>query len=163
MIYLLIGQKGSGKSFIGELMESEFGIKFIRVEDWAKQVKRDRTLSDETYLKEVFDTIEKGIRSALKEHSSLTFESTGLTTYFDDMLQHLQRDFKVICIGIEADPEECLKRVKARNQSIHIPVSDEEISRINEAVRRKNAPVDFRIDNHGTNKTKLKDQLSKII
>ncbi|EOZ98800.1 hypothetical protein A33Q_1454 [Indibacter alkaliphilus LW1] len=33
IIYLLIGQKGSGKSFIGTLMEKEFGIKFIRVED----------------------------------------------------------------------------------------------------------------------------------
>ena len=38
-IYLLIGAKGSGKSFIGNLMEREFNIKFLRVEDWVKNVK----------------------------------------------------------------------------------------------------------------------------
>lgn len=39
-IILLIGQKGSGKSFIGNIFEKEFGIKFIRVEDWAKHIKK---------------------------------------------------------------------------------------------------------------------------
>ena len=51
-IYLLLGQKGSGKSFIGAIMEKRFGITFIRVEDWAKQIKKDRAVDDEVYLKE---------------------------------------------------------------------------------------------------------------
>ena len=32
-IYLLLGQKGSGKTFIGYLFEKHFQRKFIRVED----------------------------------------------------------------------------------------------------------------------------------
>ena len=40
-ILLLIGQKGSGKSFIGTIIEKNFGIKFVRVEDWAKQIMKD--------------------------------------------------------------------------------------------------------------------------
>lgn len=163
MIYLLIGQKGSGKSFIGELMETQFGIKFIRVEDWAKNVKKDRVLTDDIYLKEVFDTIEKGIRLAKQEHSSLTFESTGLTTHFDGMLKRLKSDFELVCIGVKADPKECLERIKNRNQSIHIPVSEEQIEAINDEVRKKNLPVAFTINNQGVNKTHLMDQLSKII
>ena len=46
-IFLLIGQKGSGKSFIGTLMDKEFGINFIRVEDWAKKIRKDRDVDNE--------------------------------------------------------------------------------------------------------------------
>lgn len=34
-IYVLVGPKGSGKSFIGELFDRYFHIHFVRVEDWA--------------------------------------------------------------------------------------------------------------------------------
>ena len=62
LIILLIGQKGSGKSFIGSLLESEFGIKFIRVEDRVKEVKRNRNIDDDTYLYDAFKTIENDVK-----------------------------------------------------------------------------------------------------
>ena len=61
LIILLIGQKGSGKSFVGSLLETEFKIKFIRVENWAKEIKQNRSIDDKTYLDEVFKAIETGI------------------------------------------------------------------------------------------------------
>lgn len=33
-VYLLIGPKGSGKSYIGNLIENELGIKFLNVEEF---------------------------------------------------------------------------------------------------------------------------------
>ena len=88
-IFLLIGQKGSGKSFIGTLFDKEFGITFIRVEDWAKKIIKNRDVDDKAYLKQVFGSIEKGIRSSLAHKDQLVFESTGLTEYFDEMLERL--------------------------------------------------------------------------
>ncbi|MGX1929371.1 hypothetical protein [Flagellimonas sp. 2504JD4-2] len=163
MIFLLIGQKGSGKSFIGELMEAHFGLKFIRVEDWAKSIKKGRTSLDDTYVKEVFDTIEKGIRLAIQEHGTLVFESTGLTMYFDHMLDSLQADFHVVTIGVAANPDDCLERLKSRDQSIHIKMSEEQLLAINEAVRTKNLATDFTIDNRGKTPEELKKQLSSIL
>lgn len=93
-IYLLIGQKGSGKSFIGTLMEKEFRIKFIRVEDWAKKIKKDRNVDSEAYLKQVFEENENEIRDSLTDMDKIVFESTGLTEHFDIMLESLRRDFK---------------------------------------------------------------------
>jgi len=92
-IFLLIGQKGSGKSFIGTLFDKEFGITFIRVEDWAKKIIKNRDVDDKAYLKQVFGSIEKGIRSSLAHKDQLVFESTGLTEYFDEMLERLKSDF----------------------------------------------------------------------
>jgi len=133
-IFLLIGQKGSGKSFIGALMEREYGIKFIRVEDWAKQIIRDRSIDDESYLEQVFKEIEKGVRESLIRWDKIVFESTGLTRYFDRMFENLKRDFPLITMGIYSESTTCLARVKARNRDIHIQVSDEEVDLINTEV-----------------------------
>ena len=62
-IYLLLGQKGSGKSYIASIMESQFGIKFIQTEDIAKNLLPAHQLgiktawieNDDKYCKEGFD------------------------------------------------------------------------------------------------------------
>lgn len=162
-IFLLIGPKGSGKSFIGTLIEKEFGIKFIRVEDWAKDVKKDRAIEDASYLKEVFAVIERGIRQELYQTSKLVFESTGLTEYFDQMLMNLQEDFKVVSIGIEAGRDLCLERVRTRDQSIHIKVSDDQVNQINEQVLEKNLKTDHRLQNDQKTADQIKAELAVIL
>ncbi|ASB49844.1 nucleoside/nucleotide kinase family protein [Alkalitalea saponilacus] len=155
IIYLLIGQKGSGKSFIGTLMEKEFGIKFIRVEEWAKRIKKDRNVDNEAYLKQVFEEIENGVRDSLNDKDIIVFESTGLTEYFDIMLESLRRDFKVTTIGVYADRTTCSKRVKSRDQEIHINFSDDQVLMINEKVRERNFETDFSIINEDKSEKEL--------
>ena len=162
-IFLLIGQKGSGKSFIGTLMDKEFGINFIRVEDWAKKIKKDRDVDNEAYLKQVFEEIEKGIRESLVDKDKIVFESTGLSGYFDAMLEHLTQDFKVITIGVKEKRKTCLGRVKTRDQAIHINVSDDQVKTINEKVREKNFKTDFFIHNEDKTKDELTDELKVIV
>lgn len=162
-IFLLIGQKGSGKSFVGTIFEEEFGIRFIRVEKWAKQIKNDREIDNETYLKQVFQEIEKGIRDNLNETDRLVFESTGLTKYFDQMLQSLKRDFQVTTIGVHAESTTCLIRVKSRDQSIHVNISDDQVLMINERVRESNIKTDFTIDNESKSRKELINEISTII
>ena len=163
IIYLLIGQKGSGKSFIGTLMEKEFGIKFIRVEDWAKKIKKDRNVDNEAYLKQVFEEIESGIRDSLIDKDKIVFESTGLTEYFDIMLESLRRDFQVTTIGIYADSTTCLERVKSRDQNIHINVSDDQVLMINNQVRERNFETDFLIINENKSEKELINEIAKNI
>ncbi|MBX3044260.1 MAG: AAA family ATPase [Candidatus Kapabacteria bacterium] len=163
IIYLLIGQKGSGKSFIGTLLEKELGIKFIRVEDWAKKIKKNRNVDNEAYLKQVFEEIESGIRDSLTDKDKIVFESTGLTEYFDLMLESLRRDFQVTTIGVYADRTTCLERVKSRDQEIHINISDDQVLMINEKVRERNFETDFSIINEDKSEKELINEISKNI
>lgn len=163
IIYLLIGFKGSGKSFIGTLMEEQFNIKFLRVEDWAKDVKMGRQIFDETYLMDVFQAIEAGIRIALVQHSKIVFESTGLTNYFDQMLESLKNEFKVITIEVQADNNLCLNRVMTRDQSIHINVSDDQVKEINKKVQEKNIKTDFYLDNNNKKAEELIIEIGRIV
>lgn len=162
-IFLLIGQKGSGKSFIGTLFDKAFGIKFIRVEDWAKKIKKDRDVDNEEYLKQVFGEIEKGIRDSLTDQGKIIFESTGLTEYFDKMLENLRRDFQVITIGVYADSTICLERVKSRDQEIHINISDDQVLRINDKVRERNLETDFSIINEDKCEKELINEIGKLV
>jgi shikimate kinase len=162
-VYLLIGQKGSGKSFTGALMDRKFGIKFIRVENWVKQIKKGREIDNPSYLNDAFCVIENGIRDALKQNDKIVFESTGLTSNFDQMLINLRKDFLVFTIQIEAEKDTCLTRVKTRDQSIHINVSDEQVNNINEQVQLKKFDTDYFIDNEKKSEDELKQEIEKII
>lgn len=163
MIYLLIGQKGSGKTFLGGLLEKKFGIRFIRVEDWAKQIKKERAVENESYLNDVFDQIEKGIRQCMQEADSIVFESTGLTGYFDQMLERLKKDFTVRTVGIYAEQDVCLDRVRSRDPSMHINISDDQVDYINQQVRQRNFPTDYSIVNQHKTEAELIHELAKIV
>ena len=162
-IFLLIGQKGSGKSFLGTIFDMEFGIRFIRVEDWIRQIKKDRDIFDEIYLKQVFTEIENGIREMLNETDRLVFESTGLTHYFDKMLESLKKDFRVTTIGVYADSRICLDRVRTRDQTIHINISDDQVSMINEKIRARDFETDYQIDNENRTEKEIIEDLKNIV
>ncbi|TMU54677.1 AAA family ATPase [Flagellimonas algicola] len=163
MIFLLIGQKGSGKSYIGELFETYFDIKFIRVEDWAKALKKSRNAMDGEYVSEVFQTIENGIKESMKRYPSVVFESTGLTPYFDRMLIRLHADFKVMTIGVKANSKTCMERIKTRDASIHIPIPLDQIESINKQVVRKNVQTTYTIENNNESEDTLKEKIAEIL
>ena len=96
-------------------MESQFGIKFIQTEDIAKNLIDNRKYDDESYLKEVFEAIEKEIRNAINTNSEIVVESTGLSSYFDQMLSSISNDYKVIKIKIEAKLKLQYQRVAMRS------------------------------------------------
>ena len=160
-IYLLIGQKGSGKSFIGALLEKHFGLRFLGVEEWAKAVQRDRAIEDTGYVEEVFRVIEHGVREALLKRDNVAFESTGLTPFFDQMLVSLKCDFNVVLIKVEADRDTCFERVKTRDASIHIEVSDEQLRALNHQILAKNLATDFILINEGKTEEELVEELEK--
>lgn len=162
-LYILIGLKGSGKTFIGKLIEDKFAIPFLRVENIFKNIKRDRHYSDEGYIKEGFARLEKEIRNRFEDADSLTIESTGLTDEFRNMLESLRKDFSVKLIKIEAESELCLKRVKERDNKEHINVSYSDVEKINKLAIKVNFNYDLVMDNNSkTNEEIIKDLLKVI-
>lgn len=161
VIYILIGQKGSGKTYIGNIVRELYGVTFIRVEDIALKIKQNRTVDDDSYHKDVFNQVESHIRSVIKNNHIIIFESLGLTPHFDNMLENLKRDFRVICINVKAPPGLCVERIKNRDKSIHIDVSDEEILKINSLILEKNMLCDYEIDNNES-RAELIPQLNKL-
>jgi len=162
-IYILIGPKGSGKSFIGEIFEKHFHIHFVRVEDWAMEIRKGRTPDDESYVRDFFELAERRIRDFMNHYDEIVFESTGLTSSFDTMYNLLQASFQVSLIKIETDLQICLKRIRSRNQNLHTDVSENLISKINQEVARKNFPCEFSIQNSATTDEKLRSEISEII
>ena len=39
-VYVLVGPKGSGKSYVGRLLEREFGIEFLSIEEIFVKLQR---------------------------------------------------------------------------------------------------------------------------
>ncbi len=79
------------------------------------------------------------------------------------MLESLRRDFRVTTIGVYADRTTCLKRVKSRDQEIHINISDDQVLMINEKVRERNFQTDFSIINEDKSEKELINENSKNI
>lgn len=162
-VFLLIGPKGSGKSYIGALFRQRFNIPFIRVEDWVKGLKKDKDFSDEAYIREVFQVIEAGIVKELEDKQNLVFESTGYSEHFDRMLANLKMNYRVVLVKIRAGNDLCLQRVKSREQSIHIPYSDADILAINELVATKILTSDFEIDNNSASPAELEQAIAAML
>lgn len=68
------------------------------------------------------------------------FESLGLGSAFDGMLVGLRAELDVVLIRVAADPDRCLRRVRTRDASKHLEVSDERVASINAAVVGRSHP-----------------------
>lgn len=58
-IFILIGAKGSGKSYVGRLIEKNLGIKFMLTEKIFLKIQNFRDISDKSFLKEGYETVER--------------------------------------------------------------------------------------------------------
>jgi len=137
-VFVLIGLKGSGKTYTGKLFSERLAIPFLRVEDIFLKLKTNNPPDDQNYVTRGYENVENEIRSLLTGFDELTIESTGIAFQFREMIANLKKDFDVKLIKIDTDPELCYERVKWRNQTGHIPVSDEmltEINKLSESVR----------------------------
>ncbi len=162
-LYILIGLKGSGKTYIGKLIENKFNIPFLRVENIFAQIKGNRSYLDESYIKEGFTEVEKEIRNRFASINGLTIESTGLTGEFKEMLERLKKDFSVKLIKIQCDPKLCLKRVTERDGTDHINVSDSDVEKINELAMKVEFEYNEVIENNYTDNKEIGEAFEKLL
>ncbi len=161
-VYILIGLKGSGKSYIGNLLSERLSIPFLRVENIFLKIKTNNPLEDQNYISTGFINVEKEIRSLLKGIDQLTIESTGIAVQFETMVSNLKKDFIVKLIKIFTFPELCFKRVKDRDQSDHISISDDQLLEINKLSGKVSLNFDLIIYNNIETDEEIIEQFRKM-
>lgn len=170
-LFLLIGPKGAGKTYISSLIEKSFGVKFFRVEDvWLKLKNEKNFASEKEYFDKLDEFCKEGniivkdkIDELLKIHDSLVIESLGIAPHFDSFLSDLKKVANVVPIKIFANPELCIERVKTRDQSIHIAVSDDKVKEVNEKAFQVKMDFAFEINNVNLSEKDLISMLKPVI
>jgi shikimate kinase len=139
ILYILIGPKGAGKTHIGSKVYENTTIHFLRVEPiWLQLAPGE----------DGWETIEKTIDQLFQQQDEVMIESLGAGAGFDQLHSSLSRKYIVKLIKVSTDLETCLSRVKNRNNSNHIPVSDEKVQEYNQIAARVEHPWDAIVDNN---------------
>lgn len=162
-VYILIGSKGSGKSYIGRLLSERLAIPFLMVEDIFLKIKTENPLEDQDYISRGYRNVEGEIRQLLSVFDELTIESTGIAAQFGEMVVNLKKDFSVKLIKVYTDPELCQRRVRFRNPSGHVPVSDSLLNEINMLSEKMSYDYDLILNNNINSDDRIEKEFSKIL
>jgi shikimate kinase len=160
-LIILIGLKGSGKTYIGSLIQERLGVNFLRVEDIWLSIEQKRF--SEEYYTEGFRLVEQEIENQFKNSDIVTIESTGTSKYFKPYLRELGNKYDLKLIKINTSPDLCLRRIKSRDSSIHIPVSDDIIDQVNREALEVDLDFDSIIDNESTSDDEILIRINKVI
>ncbi len=160
-LIILIGLKGSGKTYIGSLLQERLGINFLRVENIWLNVEQKRF--SEGYYTEGFRLVKQEIANAFKSADLMAIESTGTSKYFKPFLKELGNKYSLKLIKIKTSPDLCLKRIKSRDSSVHIPVSDDIIEKVNREAFEVDLEFDAIIDNESTSVDEILMKINETI
>jgi shikimate kinase len=139
-LYILIGPKGSGKTYIGGRIEELTGIKFLSVEPlWLN-------LAEGEYG---WDKVENTVDELFAQHGEVTIESLGVGEGFNRMYASLKDKYEVKLIKVETDLEECLRRFRDRDKRNHFAFSEEKVREYNRIAASVDHPWEAVIDNNG--------------
>ena len=148
-VLVLVGPKGAGKSTIGHILATDLGLHFLRVEPIFLDVRAQLGASHSQFEAAGFQAVLNALHEALGRHDILCFETTGASVHVSWLLEALRQEARVLLVRILAAPDQCLTRIRARDASIHIPVSDDQIARINAVAFTVALPWNAELDNRG--------------
>lgn len=147
-LLLLVGLKGSGKTFTGIVLEKHLDVRFLRIESiFLDLLQREPNLEGIPLEQRGFQIVLEQLDELAQSHATLCIESTGTAHTFPEFLAALRQGFRVFIIRIKALPETCIERVMSRDASAHIPVSDDRLAEINARALQVDLPWDLEIDN----------------
>ncbi len=137
---MLIGPKGSGKTYIGSLVGKHSDIHFLRVESvWVTLQPGENG----------WEKVKTTIAEAFQTHPKVMIESLGAGEEFHSFLASLKKSYQVKMIRVYADLDLCLKRVHERDAHEHIPVSDEQLMGYNTIASQVEFDWALEINNSG--------------
>lgn len=139
VLYMLIGPKGAGKTYIGTLVNTHTDIRFIRVESiWLSlQAGEDG-----------WKKVEQVIDTTFKSHNKVIIESLGAGEEFGKFRASLEQKYTLKMIRVYADLDICFARVKSRNSADHISVSDDKVEQYNKIAATVMYDWDLEINNN---------------
>jgi len=148
LILLLVGLKGAGKTTIGSLLERELGIGFAPIDRILVRLRKAQPhLSWSDFEERALTVIVATVRDLARKANVVCLEATATTGYFPALLDELRRDFRVLFIRVHAPADTCFCRVKVRDASAHLAISDDRLREINLLAEKVNLEWDLQIDN----------------
>jgi len=153
-LYMLIGPKGSGKTYIGSLVEKQTDISFLRVEKIWLSLKTGEN---------GWQKVEAAIDKAFETCPKLMIENLGAGPEFHGFLESLKSKYHIKMIRVFADPGTCLDRVLNRSNKDHIPVSNTKVAEYNKIAAQVRFPWSLEIDNNGpASDTEILDAIKSL-
>ena len=163
-VLILVGPKGSGKTYIGSLVERELGVRFLRVEPIFLENMRGSHLTGTALDEEGYSKVLAEMDSVLSREPGIIIECTGASDAFPAFLHALRSRYEVMLVSIRAPLERCLERVRSRDQTMHIAVSDDRIAEINQRAAVVRLSWDLEIDNSGpASSAVIIDQVRRLL
>jgi predicted kinase len=139
VLYMLIGPKGSGKTYIGTLANQHTDIAFIRVE----LIRLSLGPGEDGWKK-----VEGVIDETFQKRDKVMIESLGAGDGFRGFYDALAKKYTIKMIRVFADLETCFARVKNRSNRDHIAVSDDKVLEYNKIAATVSYNWDLEIDNN---------------
>lgn len=137
---MLIGPKGSGKTYIGTIVEKNTDICFLRVENiWLKLNRKENG----------WKKVEQKIDETFKSCNKIMIENLGAGDGFYQFYASLNKKYLIKLIRVFSDLDICLTRVMRRDKKNHIPVSDDKVIEYNKIASNVSLNWDIEIDNNG--------------
>lgn len=140
VLYILVGPKGAGKTYIGTVVDRLTEVHFLRVEPLWLALDEGQ---------DGWRVEEEAVDAAFVEHDRVLIETLGVGHGFVAMLARFRERYRVKLIKVEADLGECLRRVQGRARADHMPVSDEQVMAYNAIAADVTYDWDAVIDNNG--------------
>ena len=91
----------------------------------------------------------ESINECFAKYEKVMIENLGAGHDFQNFLSILQNQYQTKIIKVKTDLSLCYKRVKERNNSNHIPVSDHKVKEYNETASIVTLNWDLVVDNNG--------------
>lgn len=148
-VVALVVPKGAGKTTIGTLLEERLGLRFVRTEPIFLSVRKALGAQNPDYERHGFQAVLARMYEELTAVDTLCFESTGASASFPWLVAELGKRADVLPVRVLAEPAQCLERIHGRDASLHIPLGDDQVTRINELALRVTAPWALELDNSG--------------
>jgi shikimate kinase len=140
VLYMLIGPKGAGKTYIGTLVNQHTDITFIRVEPiWLSLQPGE----------DGWKKVEERIDAAFQMHQKVMIESLGAGEGFHGFYSAFKGKYTIKMIRVYADLATCFTRVKQRDRTDHIAVSDAKVEEYNQIAAAVIYDWDLEINNNG--------------
>jgi shikimate kinase len=138
VLFMLIGPKGAGKTYIGTLVDQHTEIQFIRVESiWLNLQPGE----------DGWQKVEQVIDETFRSHSKVMIESLGAGEAFSQFRAALEQKYMLKLIRVYASLETCLARVRNRSSADHIPISDDKVEQYNQIAAKVIYDWDLEINN----------------
>ena len=140
-IYLLIGPKGAGKTYLGTLVAQHTNITFLAVEPLWLALPPGA---------DGWAVVEARIAALFQTHPKVMLETLGAGPAGEQFVARLADQYHVTYIRVAADAEQCLSRVATRDRTQHLPVSLEQVRAYNVVAAAVQYPWDLEVVNDGT-------------